>query len=375
MGSQSHLDLLDESEALRCRTLLELWPSMSSRQHEGHAQALEPHLLEDIFIHLRTAFKVELLSYVKPHQRWSLIRLLAPDDLVDVIQSVEGGVRKEIMDALDETTSAEVKALLAYKEDQAGGRMNPRYASLRRDMTVEEAIRYLRNLTRFQAEMIYQAYVVAPDNVLLGVVSLRQLFANPPGTKLAEIMHKGDGMVTIPEDMDQEDIGRLFKRKGFSALPVVDIHNRIVGIVTVDDVVKVVQEEATEDMQKIGGMEALDAPYFSTAFPQLVKKRAGWLLALFIGEMATATAMGHYEHEIERAVVLALFIPLIISSGGNSGSQATTLIIRAMALGEVRLKDWWRVFFREAAAGLSLGLILGAVGLCRIIFSPAKHTV
>jgi magnesium transporter len=138
---------------------------------------------------------------------------------------------------------------------------------------------------------------------------------------------------------------------------------------------KVVQEEATEDFQKLGGMEALDAPYFSTSFPRLVRKRAGWLLALFIGEMFTATAMGYFEHEIEKAVVLALFIPLIISSGGNSGSQASTLIIRAMALGEVRLKDWLKVFLREAAAGLALGVVLGLVGLCRILLWPARHTL
>ncbi|MGZ3721501.1 MAG: magnesium transporter, partial [Bdellovibrionales bacterium] len=276
---------------------------------------------------------------------------------------------------LEEFSRAEVKALLAYKEDQAGGRMNPRYARLRPEMTVEEAIRYLRTLTRFQAELIYQAYVVAPDGELLGVVSLRQLFANPPAAKLEDIMVKGDQLVKVPEHMDQEEVGRLFKKKSFTVLPVVDAENRIVGIVTVDDIVKVVQEEATEDMQKLGGMEALDAPYFSTAFLQLVKKRAGWLLALFIGEMFTATAMGYFEHQIEKAVVLALFIPLIISSGGNSGSQATTLIIRAMALGEVRIKDWWRVFFREAAAGIFLGLILGTVGLFRIILWPARHSL
>ncbi len=375
MGSQSHLDLLEESEALRCRSALEAWPTMSARQHREQVVSLEPHLLEDLFLHLRTAFKVELLNYVKPHQRWSLVRLLAPDDLADVLQSVTPVLKSEILEALDEPSRAEVKALLAYQEDQAGGRMNPRYASLRPEMTVEEGIRYLRNLTRFQAELIYQAYVVTPDNQLLGVVSLRQLFANPPNAKLADIMHKGEGMVKIPADMDQEEIAKLFKKKSFSALPVVDAKNRIIGIVTVDDVFKVFQEEATEDIQKIGGMEALDAPYFSTAFLHLVKKRAGWLLALFIGEMFTATAMGYYERQIERAVVLALFIPLIISSGGNSGSQASTLIIRAMALGEVRLKDWWRVFFREAAAGVFLGLILGTVGLFRIVLWPARHTL
>src|SRR5690606_3013948 len=159
------------------------------------------------------------------------------------------------------------------------------------------------------------------------------------------------------------------------AIPVVDEEFRMKGILTVDDVVEVVQDVATEDIQKFGGQEALDAPYFQISFLKMLKKRAGWLLALFIGEMFTATAMGYYEKEIDRAVVLVLFITLIISSGGNSGSQASTLIIRAMALGEVKLRDWWRVMFRELSAGLSLGLVLGVIGIIRIILWPTRTEV
>jgi magnesium transporter len=242
-------------------------------------------------------------------------------------------------------------------------------------MTAQEAITYLRALTLTQAESIYQSYIVGPDSELLGVVSLRQLFRAPPATTLDKIMVQGDKLVKVPENMDQEEVSKLFKKKSFSVLPVVNSSNKIIGVVTVDDFVKVVQEEATEDIQKIGGMEALDAPYFSTPFLRLVQKRAGWLLALFIGEMFTATAMAYFEGEIEKAVVLALFIPLIISSGGNSGSQASTLIIRAMALGEVRIRDWWRVLFREMAAGVLLGVILGSVGLVRIILWPSRATL
>jgi magnesium transporter len=172
--------------------------------------------------------------------------------------------------------------------------------------------------------------------------------------------------------MDEEKVAELFSKFQFLALPVVDSEMRMKGIVTVDDVVTVVRDAATEDIQKLGGQEALDAPYFQISFFSMVKKRAGWLLALFIGEMFTATAMSHYEVEIDRAVVLALFIPLIISSGGNSGSQASTLIIRAMALGEVRLRDWWRVMIREFSSGLSLGLILGTIGVIRIVLWPQR---
>jgi magnesium transporter len=174
-------------------------------------------------------------------------------------------------------------------------------------------------------------------------------------------------LVTVREDQDQESVSRLFAQHGLFAIPVVDGEHRMKGIVTVDDIVDVVQEEATEDIQKFGGMEALDAPYFEVAFTRMVKKRAGWLAALFLGEMLTATAMAYFEDEIARAVVLALFVPLIISSGGNSGSQASTLVIRAMALGEVKLRDWWRVARREIAAGLVLGTVLGTIGFLRIV--------
>jgi magnesium transporter len=167
--------------------------------------------------------------------------------------------------------------------------------------------------------------------------------------------------------MDQEALGRLFANSRFLAIPIVDDERRLKGIVTLDDIVDVVQEEATEDIQRIGGMDALDAPYLQIGLGRMLRKRAGWLSALFLGEMLTATAMGYFEDEIARAVVLALFVPLIISSGGNSGSQATTLVIRAMALGEVKLRDWWRVVRREAFAGIGLGAILGAIGMTRIL--------
>ena len=174
-------------------------------------------------------------------------------------------------------------------------------------------------------------------------------------------------LVTTSEETDQETVSRLLTRYDLVALPVLDAEGRMKGIVTFDDIVDVVEEEATEDIQKMGGSEALDAPYMQVSMVQMIKKRAGWLAALFLGELLTATAMGHYEHEIARAVVLAVFIPLIISSGGNSGSQATTLIIRALALSEVRVRDWFRVIRRELVAGLSLGAILGAIGFARVM--------
>jgi magnesium transporter len=232
-------------------------------------------------------------------------------------------------------------------------------------MSVDEAITYLRRQARERLETIYYMYVLDAEQRLLGVVSFRDLFAAPPEKKVRDIMHTE--VVTAPESMDQEALSRLFAEHNFLAIPVIDAERHVKGIVTVDDIVDVVQEEATEDIQKIGGMEALDAPYLESGFWSMVRKRAGWLAILFVGEMLTATAMGYFEHEIARAVVLALFVPLIISSGGNSGSQASTLVVRALALGELKLRDWWRVVRRELSAGLALGTILASIGLARIL--------
>jgi magnesium transporter len=301
--------------------------------------------------------------------RRSWMRLLPPDDAADLIQAAGPEQRDALLALLDEPTRREVTALLAYAEDQAGGLMSPRYARLRPNMSVDEAISYLHRQVREQLETIYYIYVLDSEQHLLGVVSFRELFAAPPDKTVRDVMHTD--FVTAHETMDQEELSRLFSTHGLIAIPVVDSEGRIKGIVTVDDIVHVVREEATEDIHKIGGMEALDEPYLRVRFGHMVRKRAGWLSALFLGEMLTATAMSYFEDEIARAVVLALFVPLIISSGGNSGSQATTLVIRAMALGEVRLSDWWRVIRRELASGLVLGSILASIGIVRILLWQA----
>jgi magnesium transporter len=243
--------------------------------------------------------------------------------------------------------------------------MSPRYGRLRPDMSVDEAISYLRRQTRQSVENVYYVYVLDADQRLLGVVSFRDLLTAPPDRRVREIMHTD--VVTVDEEMDQEAVSKLFAAHDFLAIPVVDADGHMHGVVTVDDIVDVVQEEATEDIQKLGGMEALDAPYLETRFGTMVRKRAGWLAALFIGEMLTASAMAFFEDEIAKAVVLALFVPLIISSGGNSGSQASTLVVRALALGELGIRDWWRVVQREVSAGLTLGCVLAAIGFVRIV--------
>src|SRR5262249_25439127 len=204
-------------------------------------------------------------------------------------------------------------------------------------------------------------YVVDADDRLVGVVSFRELFSARREMRVRDVMRRE--VISVRADLDQEAVADVIAESDLMAVPVLDAEGCIQGIVTVDDIVDVVREEATEDIQKIGGTQALDAPYLQVGLSEMVRKRAGWLSALFLGEMLTASALAFFENEIQRAVVLALFIPLIISSGGNAGSQATTLVIRAMAVGEVRLRDWWRVFRRELAAGLALGSILGGIGM------------
>ncbi len=320
---------------------------------------------EDFFLELSARDEYELVTTMPAAQRRSWMRLLPPDDAADVIQEADEHEREELLALLDEQTRREVQALLAYAEDDAGGLMNPRYARVRPDVTVDEAVSYLRKQAREVLENVYYVYVIDTDQKLLGVVSFRDLFSAVPTRTIRDIM--STDMVVAEEDMDQEALGRLFAQQNLQAIPVVDAEGRMKGIVTVDDIVDVIQEEATEDIQKIGGTEALDAPYLQVGWLEMLKKRVVWLAVLFVGESFTAAAMGRFEDEIAKAVVLSLFIPLIISSGGNSGSQASTLVIRAMALGEVTLVDWWRVVHRELVQGLSMGCVLAVIGFFRVV--------
>ncbi len=251
-----------------------------------------------------------------------------------------------------------------YPEDEAAGLMHSGYVRISPEMTVEEAIAEIRRQAG-QVEMIYYAYALDDAQHLLGVISFRELISAERSKTIRDVMRKD--YVSAPEDEDKEAVAHLLAKHRLLAIPVVDADKHMLGIVSSADLAGVAQQAASEDILKIGGMEALEGPYMEVTFAQMVRKRAGWLAILFLGEMLTATAMGYFSDEISRAVVLALFIPLIISSGGNSGSQATTLVIRAMALGEIRLRDWWRVIQRELLAGVVLGAILGLIGVTRIL--------
>jgi len=353
-----------ERERLSSDDLRDAWPVLDVEERLEGLRLLPREEATDFFLELTTRGHFSVLQGMASRERRTWLRLLPPDDVADVVALFPVEERAELLAMLDDSTRREVIALLAYSEDQAGGLMNPRFARVRPEMTVEEAIRYVRRQAQEHLETIYYVYVLDAQQRLEGVVSFRELLLAPGEKPVRDVMHRD--VITVPEEMDQEAVARLIAQHDILAVPVVDAGRCVKGIITVDDIIDVVQEETTEDIQKLGGMEALDAPYMRVAFGRMVKKRGGWLAALFIGEMLTATAMAFFEDEIARAVVLALFVPLIISSGGNSGSQASTLVIRAMALGEVKLRDWWRVISRELAMGLVLGTGLGAIGFLRI---------
>lgn len=347
------------------------WNHLTPFEKLERFQSLPREKMDDFFLGLGTRDQTELLLSLPEAERRIWLRLLAPDDAADLIQHAPRQDRDALLGLLDEHTAKEVHALLAYAEDEAGGLMSPRFARLRPEMTADEAIGYLRKQAR-TVESIYYAYVLDLEQRLLGVISLRDLFSADRDRPVREAMMTD--IVTAPEGMDQEKVARLFADHRLLAIPVVDAEGRMKGIVTVDDIVHVVREEASEDIQKVGGTEALDGPYLQIRLWRMVKKRGGWLAILFAGEMLTATAMSYFEGEISKAVVLALFLPLIISSGGNSGSQATTLVIRAMALGDIQPRDWFRVVRRELLAGTALGAMLGLIGIARIfVWQSISH--
>lgn len=291
---------------------------------------------------------------------------MSADRVTDLIDEVDEPVRARLLKHLDRETHAAVTRLLSYPEHSAGSLMTTEFVSVPSNWTVGTTLDHIRHVERSR-ETVYAIYVVDPvGGALLHAVPLRRLISGDPTAAIATLAPEHKPLTVGPE-VDREDVARLISKYNLLAVPVVDAAGRVIGIVTVDDVIDAMIAETTEDVQKLGGMEALDQPYNQIGFLPMIRKRAGWLAVLLVGEMLTASAMQVYEAELEKAIVLALFIPLIMSSGGNSGSQATSLIIRALALREVSLKDWWRVALRELPTGAMLGAILGMIGVVRIV--------
>ncbi|PTR01310.1 magnesium transporter [Mucilaginibacter yixingensis] len=304
-----------------------------------------------------------ILKKLSGHRISELINELPPDDRTSFFSELHGDAVKTLILHLSPDDRKEALALLGYEEDSIGRLMTPDYVAVKRTWDVERVLSHIRRYGK-NSETIDVIYVIDEQGVLLDDIRIREILLVKPETKVSDLMDSR--LIALNVKDPQEEAINIFRMNNRVALPVTDDEGILLGIVTVDDILWIANEEYTEDIQKIGGTEALDEPYLDISLIRLVKKRVGWLIILFLGEMLTATAMGYFEDQIAKAVVLALFVPLIISSGGNSGSQASTLIIQAMALGEVTVADWWRVMRRELVSGLLLGLTLGIIGFFRI---------
>jgi magnesium transporter len=317
----------------------------------------------DTFEHLEEEDQLHLVGLLGRRRMVAILDAMSSDDRADFIKAVPQKTEDLLIPLLAQAERNDVRRLVSYPEETAGALMTTEYAALQAEVTVGDALARLRQVAP-ERETIYYVYVVHNSHrKLLGVVTLTELVRAAPSKRLEEIMNRD--LITIPVAVDQEEAARAFEHYDFLAMPVVDDDGRLLGIITHDDILDVVEEESTEDVHRMGAVEPLEDPYLKVGFWSLARKRGLWLSVLFFGEMFTTSAMGHYEGALAPSLGLIFFIPLILSSGGNSGSQSASLITRAMALGEVRFRDAFRVFRREIGMGLVLGGFLGAVAFLR----------
>ncbi|HSB93991.1 MAG TPA: magnesium transporter [Flavitalea sp.] len=330
------------------------------------------HRASSVFKILDVSEQKEIIQELPPFKTAELLNELPADDRTAFLEELPSEVVKELIRLLDPEERKVTLSLLGYPDGSVGRLMTPDYIAVQVDWTMKEVLEHIREVGK-ESETIDVVYVVTDRGEFVDDLRIREIILADPDQVVGDTID--NRFITLNVTDEQEVANQIFKMNNRVALPVVDNKNILLGIVTIDDVLWVANEEFSEDMQKIGGTEALDEPYLEMPIMKLFKKRVIWLIVLFLGEMLTATAMGYFEDEIAKAVVLALFVPLIISSGGNSGSQASTLIIQAMAVGEISLTDWWRVLKRELISGLLLGTVLGLIGCFRVIlWNSIFHT-
>ncbi|KPK51920.1 MAG: hypothetical protein AMJ63_10955 [Myxococcales bacterium SG8_38_1] len=347
--------------------IAELLEDLSAREAVLLVRALPTETAADVVERLSSGRQVLVFNAIDTARAVELLSEMDPDDRVDLLQELDEDDAKALLSALERRepeAAEEVRELVHYEPETAGGLMTTEFASLPPDTKVWEAMDAARRLGRDElAEMLYYIYVCQPNGELLGVVSLRDLILSDPGQSLSEIMT--GNVFSVKTSDDQEKVAHEIARYDLAALPVVDDLGRMLGVVTVDDVVDVVIEEATEDAQMMGGVVPLEDSYFQTGWAEFVWKRGSWLVLLFVAQLLTATVIQENQDILAATVELVLFIPLIIASGGNAGSQSSTLVIRAMAVGELKPSDWTKVLGRELLIGLSLGVALGLIGFAR----------
>lgn len=377
----------DLEEMIHQKRWDELRQSLSELDPSDIAELLQDLPDEDVAVIFRILSRDlagQVFSYLPLDQQERLIRLfstdvmqavvqsMTPDDRARLLEELPGPVTRQLLQVLNPQELQAVRDLLGYPPGTAGRYMTPQYVALPADMTAGEALAFIRQNGRGK-ETLNVVYIVDDKGILQKDARLEQIVLSDPEVKVSEADQRPLVVVRATEDV--EEVVKTFEKYDRVALPVTDEQGHMLGIITVDDVLDLVNREATEDIQKIGGMEALNAPYMEVGYGSMLKKRGGWLSVLFLGEMLTATAMGHFEEEIAKAVVLALFVPLIISSGGNSGSQAATIIVRSLALRELRLRDWWRVLLRELQVSVTLGAWLGLIGFIRVVLWQHLHWI
>jgi magnesium transporter len=357
-GKQLH-EFLDHQNISDVADLIDEMPEYDSRI----IGAMSVHRAASVFKILDLNAQKDIIKTLPPTKTAGLLNELPPDDRTDFLEELPSNAVRELIKLLDNEERKITLSLLGYPENSVGRLMTPDYVYVYENNTVQQVLDTVRRVGK-NSETIDVIYVINEKGELLDDIRIREFILASPEMKVRELMD--DRVISLNAYQDQEEAAEVFKMNNRVALPVVSNSNKLLGIVTIDDILWVASEEFSEDMQKIGGTQALEEPYLETPLFSLFRKRVGWLVVLFLGELLTASAMKYFEAEIGRALVLVLFIPLIISSGGNSGSQASTLIIQAMAVGEITIKDWWRVLRREILSGLLLGSVLGLIGFLRI---------
>jgi magnesium transporter len=369
----SHQDwqgLRDALVELHPSDVADLIVALPSEEDAFVFRLLPKEIAGEVFSYLPPDHQEELIASLTNEQVRAVLQTMSPDDRTRLLEEMPAVVTRRLLATLSPEDLKNTRWLLGYPEDSAGRYMTPKYVTIRPGMTASDALEHIRR-TGQQAETVNVVYILDDRGTLVEDIRLSSLVLADPISKVTDI--DDPPLVCVLATDDREEVLKAFEKYDRVALPVTDSDGHMLGIITVDDVLDVAEQEATEDIVKMGGSEVLDAPYLNVGLFAMVRKRAGWLSALFLGEMLTATAMSYFEGEIAHAVVLALFVPLIISSGGNSGSQAASLIIRSLALRELKLRDWYRVFGREVISGLLLGALLGAIGFFRIVLWHRLH--
>ncbi len=361
-------------EEIHAEDIADLVSELSSEDASTLLSRLEPSEAAPIFERLPMHEQQEILAHMAPEVAAQIAGAMASDDRADLFQGLPEHVGDALLSNLqrvDPEAAEEVREIEKWPETSAGHLMTTRYVSVLPTATVGDALAAVRSDALVRDEPVYNVYAIEEDDRLIGVASLRDLILSEPSESLADIMRSH--VISVQAGMDQEEVARWMAKYDLNVMPVVDDGNRVLGVITIDDIVDVLTQEQTEDIQRIGGVEPLQEPYFQTSFFSFIRKRGVWLVVLFFEEFFTQTALRHYDPVFEAIKGATYYVPLLISAGGNSGSQSSTLIIRGLAIGEIKMRDWLRILAREASMGLVLGLMLGAIGFSRVLMYRDQH--